>query len=230
MFSKFIEKGLFYEQERLGANEKNWLISLSKRLPEYRSTIHRRTAADVTKRKVEEAYSQVHVDNLRQLLDCEIAKDAIKLLGKSVEHHVPTRNEFTNVRDYLLVTMMFENGSRPGPLETAKVSRFEKTTDRHGYSSATDRWSILVDEHNTTQHQGPAELTVDNRLYGYLKIFINYIRPAYIQSAAVETIFITEEGKPFPKGRIGRRVREIFQRANIRPDISHRYQDFCNDT
>ena len=156
MFSKFIEKGL-------GANEKNCLISLSKRLPEYRSTIYRRTAADVTKRKVGEAYSQVHVDDLRQFLDCEIAKDAIKLLGKSVEHHVPTRNEFPNVHDYLLVTMMFKNCSRPGPLETAKVSRFEKAT----YSSATDRWTILVDEHKTTRHQGPAELTVDNRLYGY---------------------------------------------------------------
>ena len=216
MFSKFIDKGLFYDQKLLSTSEKTWLVSLSKRLPEYRATIHRRSAADVTKRKVEEAYSQMTVQDLRDFRQSDIAKDAIKTLGMALEHHVPTRNEFTNVRDYLLVTTLFENGSRPGVLESAKLGRFEKAI----YTPATSRWTILVDDHKTTRHQGPAELSMDNRLYGYIKIYINYIWPAYVISALEDAIFITEEGEQFGKGRIGRRVTEIFQRANIRPDIN----------
>lgn len=37
-------------------------------------------------------------EDLRQLESSEIAKEAIKILGKAVEHHVPSRNEFTTVR------------------------------------------------------------------------------------------------------------------------------------
>lgn len=77
--------------------------------------------------------------------------------------------EFATVRDYLLVTVLIENGSRPGPLETAKVSRFERAT----FVESEEKYTILVDEHKTTRHQGPAELTVDKRIYSYLKIFVN---------------------------------------------------------
>lgn len=77
--------------------------------------------------------------------------------------------EFATVDNYLLVTVLIENGSRPGPLETAKVSRFERAT----FVESEEKYTILVDEHKTTHHQGPAELTVDKRIYSYLKIFVN---------------------------------------------------------
>lgn len=123
--------------------------------------------------------------------------------------------EFATVRDYLLVTVLIENGSWPGPLETAKVSRFERAT----FVESEEKYTILVDEHKTTRHQGPAELTVDKRIYSYLKIFVNYIRPAFVDSAAEDALFINKNGRQFQKGTIGKRVPEFFKKAGIRADI-----------
>lgn len=112
------------------------------------------------------------------------------------------------------MTTLIENGSRPGPLENAKMKRF-----RQAVHTDNGRWTILVDEHKTTRHHGPAELTVDDRLYGYLKIYVEYIRPAFVDSAKEEALFIKDDGKQFNKGTIGKRVSALFQRAGIRNDI-----------
>ena len=119
-----------------------------------------------------------------------------------------------SVRDYLLVATLYENASRPGPLETAKVDRFHRAV----YTELTQKWSLLVDEHKTTRHQGPAELIMDNRLYGYVKLHVEYIRPKFV-APGVEEVFVKEDGHAFRKGTIGRRVRETFQAAGVRLDI-----------
>jgi len=111
--------------------------------------------------------------------------------------------------------MLVENGSRSGPLENAKVKRFEQAT----FTKSKNRWTLVVDEHKTTRHQGPAELVMDSRLYGYIKIYVSYIRPAFVDSAAEEAPFIRDDGKQFEKGTIGRRVEATFRKAGVRGDI-----------
>ena len=199
----------------LPSEQKLKIEKLLERLPNYRSTIHCRTASQSTTRKVEETFSRLTTDDLQDLEKTEQGKSAIKLIGRATEGHVLDKNEFATVRDYLLVTVMIENGSRPGPLETAKVSCFERAT----FVESEEKYTILVDEHKTTRHQGPAELTVDKRIYSYLKIFVNYIRPAFVHSAAEDALFINKNGQQFQKGTIGRRVPEFFQKAGIRTDI-----------
>lgn len=108
---------------------------------------------------------------------------------------------------------LIESGSRPGPLENTKMKQF-----RQAIHTENGRWTILVDEHKTTCHHRPAELTVDDRLYGYLKIYVDYIRPTFVDSAK-EALFIKDDGKQFNKGTIGTRVSVLLQRAGIRKDI-----------
>ena len=119
-----------------------------------------------------------------------------------------------SVRDYLLVTTLYENASRLGPLETAKVDRFHRAV----YTESTQKWSLLVDEHKTTRHQGSAELVMDNRLYGYVKLYVEYICPKFV-APGVKEVFVKDDGHAFRKGTIGRRVRETFQAAGVRLDI-----------
>lgn len=54
-FAKFIKKNIFYNKDLLTADQRSAIIDLRERLPDYRSTIHRRTATETTTRKVEEA-------------------------------------------------------------------------------------------------------------------------------------------------------------------------------
>ena len=144
----------------------------------------------------------------------EQAKSAIKLIGLAAENKKLTQTEFITVRDYLLVTCLYENGSRPGPVENALVSRFKQST----YCALNDRYTILVDKHKTTRHHGPAELTVTSRVYGYLQIYALHIRPQF-SAPGEDALFVKEDGLAFRPGTIGRRLTQFFQQAGIRKDV-----------
>lgn len=124
---------------------------------------------------MDEAFSRILPEDLCQVEASESAQLAIKLLGLAQEGKSFTQTEFLAVRDYLLVTTLYENASRPGPLENCLLTRFGKAT----YSENTDRYTILVDKHKTTWHQDPAELTVTSRLYSYLQIYVLKVQPQF---------------------------------------------------
>jgi len=213
-FVKFIANGLLYKKEMLNERHKEVILHLRDRLPEYRGTIHRRTGHQTTTRKVNEAFARLTPADLRQVEASEPAKNAIKLIGLVTEDKPLTASEFITVRDYLLVTTLYENGSRPGPLENALVSRFHQAT----YSASNDRYTILVDKHKTTRHHGPAELTVTSRLFSYLQIYAIRIRPKYA-AAGEDALFVKDDGHAFNPGTIGKRVTQFFHQAGIRTDV-----------
>lgn len=132
------------------------------------ATIHWRTAHQVTTRKVDEAFAQLTPADLCQVEASKPAKTVIKLNGLAVEKKPLMLTVFLTVWDNLLVTTLYENGSRPGTLENALLSCFQQAT----YSAANGQHTILVDKHKTTRHHGPAELTVTSRIYLYLKIYV----------------------------------------------------------
>ena len=127
-FQKFIVKGLLYKKEYLDQHQRDSKMSLQECLPDYRLMIHRRTAHQVTTRKVDEALSRILPEDLRQVEASEPAKLAVKLLGLAQENMSVTQTEFLAVRDYLLVTTLYENASQPGPLENYLLSRFRQAT------------------------------------------------------------------------------------------------------
>lgn len=133
-FVKFIKKGLLYKASRLNQRHMEVILKLEDQLPDYRATIHRRTSHRVTTHKVDECYKRITPEDLRSVEQSEPAKSAVKLLGLAAEKKQLTFAEFTTVRDYLVVTTMYENGSRPGPVENALVSRFLQAT----YDAKTD--------------------------------------------------------------------------------------------
>lgn len=215
IFGCFTEKGDFYKPELLTDLGKAILVQLQPRMQDYQKAVHCRTAVETTTRDVDESYSAMTPEDLKAFEQSDFAKHAITLIGKSLKNHLLSMQEFTDVHDYLLVTMLVENGSCPGPLENAKVKCFEQAT----FTKSKKRWTLVVDEHKTTRYQGPDELVMDNRLYGYMKIYVSYIRPAFVDSAAEEALFIKDDGKKFEKGTIGRRVEATFRKAGVRGDI-----------
>ena len=125
LFITFIEKNLFYRKDLLSADDKEAIIRLNKRLPDYRATVHRRTAHQTTTRKVNESIEKINPEDIRKFENSALAKTVVKLLGEGINHRPLAKTEFICVRDYLLVTALYENGSRPGPLENAKISRLQ---------------------------------------------------------------------------------------------------------
>ena len=213
-FTKFIKKNLFYNKDLLTDEERSAIVDLRERLPDYRATIHRRTGTETTTRKVEEAYKKITPEDIRAFQSSEVSKKAVKLLADAISLRNLTKEEFVTVRDFLMVTTLYENGSHPGPIENAKVDRFEQAV----YTASKKRWTVLVDEHKTTHHQGPAELAVDEQLYGYIKLYVQHIRSHFVKPG-VDYLFIKDDGFGFRKGTIGRRVTNSFKAAGVRKDV-----------
>ena len=213
-FVRFISKGLLYKKDMLNVRHKEIILRLGDRLPDYRATIHRCTADQVTTRKVDEAFARITPSDIRAVEVSDLAKSAIKLIGLAAEKKQLTPAEFITVGDYLLVTCLYENGSRPGPVENALLSRFQQAT----YSASNDRYTILVDKHKTTRHHGPAELTVTSRVFGYLQIYALHVRPHFV-APGEDALFVKEDGLAFRPGTIGRRLTQFFQQAGIRKDV-----------
>ena len=116
----------FFKKELLPDTHRAAILSLKIRLPDYRSCVHRRTADQTTTRKVDQAFTKMTPADLHKLQESDVVKEAIKILGMATEQKIPTCNKFTTVRNYLLVTALYENGSRPSPLENVMVKRFKQ--------------------------------------------------------------------------------------------------------
>ena len=145
----------------------------------------------------------------------EQTQSAIKLLGLAQEEKSTfTQSEFSAIRDYLLVTTLYENASRPGPLENCLISHFNQAT----YSESTQCYTILVNKHKTTRHQGPAELTVTSWLYSYLQIYVLKVRP-HFAAQREDALFAKVDGLAFLPGTLGKRVSQYFLQAGIRKDV-----------
>lgn len=117
-FAGFISKNLFYNKTLLPDMQKKAIIVLLTWLPDYQSTIHRRTA-QTTMRKVDESFNKITPMDIQKLEASKLTQKAIKLIGLAAEHHPLSRTGFTCMRDNLVVTTMYENGSRPAPLQNA---------------------------------------------------------------------------------------------------------------
>lgn len=115
----------------------------------------------------------------------------------------------------MLVTVMFQNGLGPGPLQNVKMKHFKQAE----YVESTKRWMVIVDEHKTTQHQVPAELAMDKQLFQYTQLYIDHIRPCLVASRE-DHIFIKDDGHAFRKGTICRHLQEVFERAGVHLDVS----------
>ena len=79
-FLKFIHKGLLYNMDILDQRQKLIILGLRERLPDYRSTIHRRTAHQVTTRKVDEAFSRLVPSDIRQVEASDQSKRKERIL------------------------------------------------------------------------------------------------------------------------------------------------------
>lgn len=214
LFFKFISKGVLHKKEMLHPRHKEIIIHLRDCLPDYRSTIHRRTGHQTTTRKVDELFARLTPADLCLVEASEPAKNAIKLIGLAAKKKPLSNTDFTTVRDYLLTTTLYENGSRPGPLENTMLSRFKQAQ----YSATSDKYTILVDKHKTTQHHSPAELTLTSRIFGYLQLYAIHIRPKFVADGE-DALFVKDDRHAFPPGTIGRRVTQFFQNAGIRKDV-----------
>lgn len=140
-----------------------------------------------------------------------ISQKANKLIADAADNFQLTSKYFFTVRDYFLTTTLYENCSRPKPIENVTVGRFRQAK----HTKPSGRWMIIVDKHKMTQHHGPAELTVDKHICSYFNIYLKYIYPKRTAEGD-NGLFFKDDDQEFPPGTIGRRVSDFFTQAGVR--------------
>lgn len=114
--------------------------------------------------------------------DTEPAKEAIRYLTVSY-NNPPSEKMSISIRDYLVARLEVENCQRPGPMETATLTEFQRA------EKVNEKFAMKVARHKTSK--GPA--------------YLDYVRPHFAKPE-VEALFVTRDGEAFPNGSIGKRV------------------------
>ena len=125
---------------------------------------------------------------------------------KRAESDTANLGEFLAIRDYLIVRLGIENAQRPGPMETARLRDFQCVEDDDAGSKV-----MYVARHKTSRG-GPAPLVMKSSLYKKVKINVEFVRPKFAQEGE-EALFVTQDGKGFDNGTIGKRITAWWKKA-----------------
>lgn len=102
-----------------------------------------------------------------------------------------------------------QNEQHPGPLETVIMP------DYHEAEGDPVSTIIYAPDHKTSA-SGPASILVSKALSKIMSTYIRHVRTIFNLD---EALFLTESGKQFEKGMIGRRILEFWAKTNVRSDI-----------
>ena len=186
---------------------------LQTRLPKWRKTVHRRGAVEDTERFVKESEEALTPDDVKSLENSDHARQVIKNIAETADGNPVSKKQFTEIRDYLLTTLILHNGARTGVVENCTVKQFQSAKkDTEG------NYVVLVTNHKTTRTFGPVRLTFKPSLYSYTAMYVQEMLPIFANPNGV--LFPSNKGKSFRQSNVGKRVIKTFQRANIRMDIN----------
>ena len=155
--------------------------------------MHKQLKTDEWHRQLREMKERLRPDDIVDLDETEPAKKAKDLLEKAPYKQL-TPSDYCVVHDYLIASLEMQNGQRPGPLETVIMEDYNNA-EVDPVSSTT---TIYAPDHKTSK-SGPA--------------------PISMFKDPDDALFLTESGRQFEKGTIGRRIPEFWATAKVRSDI-----------
>lgn len=164
-------------------------------------------------RFVKESEEALTPDDVKSLENSEHARQVIKNIAEMADGNPVSKKQFTEIRGYLLTTLILHNGARMGVVENCTVKQFQSAKkDTEG------NYVVLVTNHKTTRTFGPVRLTFKPSLYSYTAMYVQEMLLIFANPNGV--LFPSNKGKSFRQSNVGKRVIKTFQRANIRMDIN----------
>ena len=110
----------------------------------------------------------ISVEDVASFDKSEVALQATKLIGMTQswsEGNILGQQQYTLVRDFLLVNVAIANANRSGVLSEMTIQQLKNAL------KMDDKYIISVSEHKTAVVYGPAKIIVSSTLYNWLLIF-----------------------------------------------------------
>lgn len=185
------------------------------KLKGWRSTIMKGSAVERNEHYLKECDERLTREDFQAFFRSPVITEAESLFDSTTSrcYSIP---QFSRARDYLITRLAVSCGTRPGPLEAATLEHFESARRDSTFS---DCYVMLVPRHKR-QMDGPAIVTMDERLHEFIKVYIRDIRPTVVTSPDEKHLFLKLDGQPFTSASIGYRVAALWSRSGVRQGFS----------
>ena len=181
--------------------------SVSARFKGMSSSIRKEYIHRKWEKQMEEEENALPVSVIQEMMDTQPAVEAIRNL--TLSYHVPPNEKmFIAIRDFILARLEIENCQRPGALETATLTEFQRAKEVDG------KMVMKVARHKTSK-AGPAPITMSENTYSNVKAYVKHVRIHYAKQDE-DALFVTREGDAFPSGTLGRRIIKWWKKATGR--------------
>jgi len=173
----------------------------------------------VYRKKLRGSHWKKELEQLDQLLTSEEIKklddsNTVKFCKKVLKEVRDTSRqnsfkEFTNARDYIIMCLCLDNGSRTGALSNMTINEFQKAKPQ-GRS-----FTVRVENHKTLETSGPATLCFSSTLYSeaekYLVFFRNNLEGVSVQRT--DPFFVSWQGKKMSSSMVTAQLNSFWNRA-----------------
>ena len=187
----------------------------------WRSTIMKGSAVERNEHYLKECEERLTREDFQAFFRSPVIAEAESLFDSTTSKR-PKVLRFSRARDYLITRLAVCCGTRPGPLETATLEHFDSARRD---SIFKDCYVMLVPRHKR-QMDGPAIVTMDERLHKFIQTYITDIRPTVVTSPDEQHLFLKVDGQPFESGTIGHRVGALWSRSGVRQGLRVTCTDF----
>ena len=201
-------------------NTRKIFLDVIENISGWRSTVAKQRAVLQNERYLKECEHRLAKEDFQAFLKSPVIAKAESLFSPSAK--LTGTFQFVQARDYLITRLAVSCGTRPKALETATVENFRQAKRSPEFPGC---FVMLVTRHKR-QVDGPAIVTMDERLHDFVDVYIRDIRPMIVDSPEENHLFVTKEGKPFATGTIGTRVTYLWGQTGIRPDLRVSCTDF----
>ena len=139
-------------------------------LAAWRAVIRKHYKGDEWRRQLAEMKSRLRLEDVRDINETKPAKKADALLKKAPYTKV-TIHQCCLVRDFLIASLEFQNGQRPGPFETILLEDFQDAEIDQDSGTRT----ICAPQHKTST-AGPAPISMSKSLSKKMETYIKHVR------------------------------------------------------
>ena len=148
------------------------ITQMSEKLKRWSTSYKRSSMKRLWERREEARVDIITPDKIEAFENSQAARDVIILLGKlSGAHNIQvTQNQYTLVRDFLLVQISIDNANRAGVLSNMTLKEFNRAFKED------DRFVVNVMDHKTFHIHGPAQIVLTNNLHNWMSVFVQEVR------------------------------------------------------
>ena len=204
---------------------KNQLFDLCNALKKWRRCITKETTSQKWDRYLDESGQLLTNEEVQEILSSKPAvdgKSALVAADATKDSDDLSMKQYCDARDYLIVSLTRAVGTRPGALENATLDMFRKAL----WDDAKRKKVMVVSSHKRDE-DSPAPIPMSPDIEYAMNVFIDKLRPLVTEDTSARSkIFLKNDGAPFHKGTIGRRVRAFVVKSGIRPDKKISATDF----